>query len=91
MSANDAGEPAILVYGTPGCSDCLMAKRVLAERQASYTWIDITHDADAADMVVRINGGYRTVPTILFPDGRVLVEPSRRELEDALTESDSAA
>jgi len=34
--------------------------------------------------VQRINGGFRTVPTILFPDGRVLVEPTRIELEEAL-------
>ena len=34
--------------------------------------------------VLEVNGGYRTVPTILFPDGRVLVEPSRRELLAAL-------
>jgi mycoredoxin len=34
--------------------------------------------------VQKINGGFRTVPTILFPDGRVLVEPSRLELEAAL-------
>jgi glutaredoxin len=29
---------------------------------------------------MKVNRGYRSVPTILFPDGSVLVEPSTRDL-----------
>jgi mycoredoxin len=50
----------------------------------NYVWVDIDREQDAIETILRLNGGYRTVPTIVFPDGRVLVEPSRRELEAAL-------
>jgi len=74
----------IKVYATTWCGDCKMAKHVLDERQVEYEYIDIDLAPEAAALVQEINGGFRTVPTILFPDGRVLVEPSRLELEAAL-------
>jgi mycoredoxin len=74
----------IKVYATTWCSDCMMAKHVLDAREIAYEYIDIDLAPEAAELVQRINGGYRSVPTILFPDGRVLVEPSRLELEAAL-------
>jgi mycoredoxin len=74
----------IKVYATTWCSDCMMAKHVLDSREIAYEYIDIDLAPEAAELVQRINGGYRSVPTILFPDGRVLVEPSRLELEAAL-------
>jgi mycoredoxin len=61
-----------------------MAKHVLDSREIAYEYINIDLAPEAAELVQRINGGFRTVPTILFPDGRVLVEPSRIELEAAL-------
>ncbi|MDQ6918718.1 MAG: NrdH-redoxin [Candidatus Dormibacteraeota bacterium] len=74
----------IKVYATTRCGDCRMAKHVLDARSIAYEYIDIDLAPEAAALVQRINGGFRTVPTILFPDGRVLVEPSRLELEEAL-------
>lgn len=74
----------ITVYATQWCGDCRLAKRVLDEQGSEYEWIDIDFDPAAAEIVQKLNGGYRTVPTILFPDGRVLVEPTREELQEAL-------
>ena len=74
----------IKVYATTWCGDCRMAKHVLDSREIAYEYIDIDLAPEAAELVQRINGGFRSVPTILFPDGRVLVEPSRLELEEAL-------
>jgi mycoredoxin len=74
----------ITVYATQWCGDCRLAKRVLDEQGMEYRWIDIDFDPEAAEIVQKLNGGYRTVPTILFPDGRVLVEPTREELREAL-------
>jgi mycoredoxin len=70
----------ITVYGTRSCGDCHLAKAVLEAEGASYRWVDLDRDPQAAEMVLAISGGYRSVPTILFPDGRVLVEPSQRDL-----------
>ncbi|HSS31429.1 MAG TPA: glutaredoxin family protein [Nitrospiraceae bacterium] len=80
-------QPGIQVYTATRCGDCQMAKAVLDRAGADYEQIDIDGDPAAADIVVAINGGYRTVPTIIFPDGRVLVEPRPSELLTALGQS----
>jgi mycoredoxin len=77
-------DTTIRVYGTTWCGDCIMAKRVLDRLSVPYEWIDISGDREAIAYVESINGGYRSVPTILFPNGRTLTEPSGRELTAAL-------
>ena len=42
----------------------------------TYEEIDITNDEDATELVIRLNNGNRSVPTIVFPDGTILTEPS---------------
>ena len=76
------------MYTATHCGDCQMAKAVLDGAGIDYEQVDVDRDPAAADIVVAINGGYRTVPTIIFPDGRVLVEPSRGELLAALEPGD---
>jgi mycoredoxin len=76
---------SIIVYGTSWCPDCMRAKQVLKTQQVVYQWIDIEQDAAAAEQVIKINRGNRSVPTILFPDGSVLVEPSNAELKQKLS------
>lgn len=70
----------IVIYGTTWCPDCTRSKRWLEKHGLSYTWYDIEKDATARDYVVQVNHGKRSVPTILFPDGSILVEPSDTEL-----------
>ena len=62
----------------------MLAKHVLKQQGIPYTLVDIDREPGAAEEVQRLNGGMKSVPTILFPDGTVLVEPSRRQLESAL-------
>ena len=70
----------VKVYATTWCGDCRMAKRWLDAHNIPYDYINIEQDEEAADYVLRVNRGMRSVPTIVFPDGSVLVEPSAREL-----------
>lgn len=77
----------LTMYTTTRCGDCVMAKAVLDGAGVDYEQIDIDRNPAAVDIVLAINGGYRTVPTIVFPDGRVLVEPDRGELLSALGQS----
>jgi mycoredoxin len=72
------------MYTTARCGDCTMAKAVLDKAGVGYDEIDIDQNPGAAEAVLALNGGYRTVPTILMTDGRVLVEPSRQALLAAL-------
>lgn len=70
----------IVMVATPYCGDTRLARRVLDELGIAYEFIDMRQDQDAARMVEGITGGFRSSPTILFPDGNVLVEPSERTL-----------
>ncbi len=76
----------IIVYGTNWCPDCRRAQRVLDQHGAPYTYINIERDPTAADFVVKVNNGNQSVPTIVFPDGSILVEPSNRELQAKLSQ-----
>lgn len=61
-----------------------MAKTVLNRSRVDYEEVNIDREPEAVATVLAINGGYTTVPTIVMSDGRVLVEPSRRQLLEAL-------
>lgn len=74
----------IKFYGTRWCGDCKRARRILDEHQLDYEWIDIDQDKDGEAFVKTTNKGNRSVPTIIFPDGRILVEPSNQSLIEKL-------
>lgn len=74
----------IIVYGTTWCPDCKRAKQFLSEHRVGYTWVDIEEDPQAMAYVREVNRGKRIVPTIIFSDGDVLVEPSNAELAEKL-------
>lgn len=74
-------EPSIIVvYGTRWCGDCTVARRFLDQNHIPYEFVNIDYDREAEQFVIQANHGFRSVPTILFPDGSVLVEPSASEL-----------
>ncbi len=71
----------IILYGTSWCPQTARARKYLVECGADFTWCDIEKDLEGCAYVERVNKGNRSVPTILFPDGSVLVEPSSAELK----------
>ncbi len=77
-------EKPILIYGAQWCGDCRRSKQFLDKHDVPYEWIDVSEDAEARDFVLRANGGRRIIPTIVFPDGSLLVEPSDAELGEKL-------
>ena len=78
------GELGIIVYGARWCPDCHRARKILDRREIPYEYIDINRDAEARAYVEQVNNGNRSVPTILFPDGDILVEPSNSALNAKL-------
>jgi len=70
----------IKLYGAPWCPDCKRSKKFLAEHRVKYDWLDIDADAEARKVVEELQNGGRTIPTITFPDGTHLLEPSNDEL-----------
>lgn len=70
----------IIVCGTTRCGDHHRAKPPLKERGAPYMWIDIEHEASAAEEMLRLSGGTLSASLLHFPDGSNLVEPPNVEL-----------
>jgi mycoredoxin len=83
-------ETKLKMYGTTWCGDCARSKRLLDRLKVPFSFINIDQDADAREYVVRVNRGNRSVPTIVFPDGSVLVEPSDQQLEEKIKASKMA-
>ncbi len=66
----------LTVYSTPWCGYCHRLKGQLDREGIAYSEVDIERVPDAAAVVERVNGGNQTVPTLVFPDGSVLTNPS---------------
>jgi mycoredoxin len=74
----------IIIYGTSWCGDSKRARLLLETNKIDFEWVDIEKDPAAAKLIEEINHGYRSVPTIVFPDGSTLTEPSSFELNKKL-------
>ncbi|PZS01985.1 MAG: pyridine nucleotide-disulfide oxidoreductase [Candidatus Chloroheliales bacterium] len=70
----------ITMYGASWCPDCRRSKQFLGEQRIKYNWVDLEQQPEAAEIVQRLQNGRQSIPTIVFPDGSVLVEPSNAEL-----------
>jgi mycoredoxin len=71
----------IVMYTTEYCSDCMRAKKFFELNNIPHLKVGLEGDADATEFVIQVNNGYRSVPTIIFPDGSILVEPNWEELK----------
>ena len=74
----------VVMYTTAWCVDCWRAKQVMDSMKVEYQEIDINEDEDAAEKVMHLNRGHRSVPTIIFPDGSVMTEPRTTTLVQKL-------
>ena len=84
MTMNSPEPTPLVVYGASWCPDCRRAKQFLATHRVAYDWIDLVARPDQVAEVESRNGGKRIIPTIVFPDGSFLVEPSNDELADRI-------
>lgn len=75
----------IVMYTTEYCPDCHRAKKFFEANNIEYLKVGLEGNADATEFVMDVNEGSRSVPTIIFPDGSVLVEPSWEELKQKLS------
>ena len=70
----------LTVYGTRWCPDVRRARRFLDQHGVVYAYIDLDEDADACAYCDEVHDGCWIVPTIAFPDGTILFDPSANEL-----------
>ena len=74
----------LTMYTTTWCGYCRRLKSQLAREGIEITEVDIEREPDAAEYVMAVNGGFQTVPTVLFPDGSTLTNPSARAVRERM-------
>ncbi len=77
-------DDTITIFGTWWCGHCKWVRRYFDQNRIPYKWVDIDNDEPGEEFVKKTNHGMRSVPTILFRDGSILVEPSDAELSRKL-------
>jgi mycoredoxin len=73
----------IVVYSTTWCPDCRRSRTFLSSQKIQHIEVDIGKDRDAFAFVEKLTRRVR-IPTIIFPDGAILIEPSDEELAQKL-------
>jgi mycoredoxin len=76
------------MYTTQWCGFCRNLKNQLARVGIEMAEVDIERNPGAAEFVMSVNGGNQTVPTVVFPDGSVMTNPSANQVHarlDAIT------
>lgn len=76
----------IKLYAHSTCPQVPSVLAILKGAKVDYEYINIHEDNEARDYVREVNNGYESVPTLLFPDGTTLTEPSISTLSQKLNE-----
>ncbi|HEY3737404.1 MAG TPA: mycoredoxin [Jatrophihabitans sp.] len=74
----------LTMYTTTWCGYCVRLKAGLQREGIEYTEVNIEEDPAAADLVMKVNGGNQTVPTLVLPNGTALTNPSIADVKAAL-------
>ena len=74
----------LTMYSTPWCGYCKRLKGQMDREGISFVEVDIERHPQAADIVMTVNDGMQTVPTLVFPDGSALTNPSLAQVKDKL-------
>ncbi len=64
------------MYSGDHCSDCTRSKRLLDSLGVAFKVVEVDGNSEALAKVMEINGGFKSIPVIVFPDGTHLTEPS---------------
>ncbi|HEX6077025.1 MAG TPA: mycoredoxin [Micromonosporaceae bacterium] len=75
---------SLTMYSTRWCGFCRLLKSHMERAGIEFTIVDIEHDPEAAEYVMSVNGGMQTVPTVQFPDGSVLTNPTIAQVKQHL-------
>ncbi len=74
----------IVMYGTSWCPDSRRARAFLDQHGISYEYIDLDEHSEYVEFVKSVNQGKRVIPTLVFPDGSTMSEPSNPQLAEKL-------
>ncbi|EPD94207.1 mycoredoxin [Streptomyces albus] len=71
----------VTMYSTTWCGYCRRLKSQMEREGIAYTEVNIEQDPESAAFVEKANDGNQTVPTVLFPDGSTLTNPSLAQVK----------
>lgn len=74
----------IKLFGAMWCADCIRAKKFFVKHNIDYKFHDTDKEPRAKEIMMQINNSIPSIPTIVFPDGSYLIEPSNQELAEKL-------
>jgi mycoredoxin len=74
----------VTIYSTIWCGYCRRLKGQMERAGIGYVEVDIENDPAATELVMSVNGGNQTVPTVVFADGSALCNPSLAQVQDQL-------
>jgi mycoredoxin len=74
------------MYSTPWCGYCHRLRSQLDREGIEYDVVDIEQEPSAADLVMSVNGGNQTVPTLVYPDGTAQTNPSLAQVKAKLAD-----
>lgn len=77
----------IVMYSVDWCPDCRRAKFFFERQHIEVEIVNVDDDSRGAAFVKQVNHGQRSVPTIVFPDGSIMVEPSTAQLSEKFSKS----
>lgn len=75
---------SLTVYTSSYCLHSRAVVRFLKKNNIPAEIISIDGNPEAKQTVMAINNGYASVPTLIFPDGTHLTEPSYKQLREKL-------
>jgi mycoredoxin len=77
---------AVTMYTTNWCGYCMRLKKLMQREGIDFSEVNIEVDESAAELVMKANGGNRTVPTLVFADGSALTNPSIDQVKAQLSQ-----
>lgn len=78
-------DTGVTMYSTTWCGYCKRLKSQMEREGIGYREVNIEQDPKAAEYVMSVNGGNQTVPTVVFPDGSALTNPSLTQVKEKLS------
>ncbi|SDO17705.1 mycoredoxin [Klenkia soli] len=85
-----AATAPVTMYTTSWCGYCVRLKKLMQREGIEWAEVNIETDEGAADLVMKANGGNRTVPTLIFADGTALTNPSIEQVKSQLSQTSGA-
>ena len=69
-----------VMFSTDWCGYCKRLKSQLDEHGITFREINVEQELNYANFVEKVNGGNRTVPTLVFSDGSAMTNPSAKDV-----------